>query len=256
VQTTSTGLAVVIAMVASGCGRVGFAERTVNDAATGHDEDADGVVDSFDNCPFVINPDQVDSDRDGVGDVCDPSASVAHRIAFFSPLLGDDLPIVDAGGWVHGVDDWTCNQAGYTEMLIDRVVGNGDIWIGADIIAKSTNPAQIGLGTSANDAVNAQYYLEQYDDGGYKTSLMHFTGSTFNVVNNELFPGVPIPLGSVVFHMHRDVSNGLISATISNSAVTSRLAGPAPALSAGLFTIKCLNLNIRLTYVAVVEPRP
>jgi hypothetical protein len=36
------------------------------------DSDDDGVYDSMDNCPTVFNPDQVDSDDDGLGDACDP----------------------------------------------------------------------------------------------------------------------------------------------------------------------------------------
>jgi len=35
------------------------------------DADADGKLDSMDNCPFMPNPDQRDSDSDGLGDVCD-----------------------------------------------------------------------------------------------------------------------------------------------------------------------------------------
>jgi hypothetical protein len=37
---------------------------------TAGDEDGDGIVDSEDNCPSVPNPDQFDSDGDGVGDAC------------------------------------------------------------------------------------------------------------------------------------------------------------------------------------------
>lgn len=33
--------------------------------------DNDGVPNSRDNCPYVANPDQVDTDGDGIGDVCD-----------------------------------------------------------------------------------------------------------------------------------------------------------------------------------------
>jgi len=37
----------------------------------GLDGDADGVADLADNCPITSNPDQADSDRDGVGDACE-----------------------------------------------------------------------------------------------------------------------------------------------------------------------------------------
>src|SRR5262249_14477696 len=36
------------------------------------DRDGDEFADSLDNCPSVLNPDQTDRDHDGIGDVCDP----------------------------------------------------------------------------------------------------------------------------------------------------------------------------------------
>ena len=41
------------------------------DEADEADADADGVADDSDNCPDIYNPEQKDSDGDGIGDVCD-----------------------------------------------------------------------------------------------------------------------------------------------------------------------------------------
>ncbi|HEY9420148.1 MAG TPA: thrombospondin type 3 repeat-containing protein [Thermoanaerobaculia bacterium] len=37
----------------------------------GTDQDYDGVIDSYDNCPTTANPAQYDCDNDGIGDSCD-----------------------------------------------------------------------------------------------------------------------------------------------------------------------------------------
>lgn len=39
------------------------------------DADADGVPDACDNCPRVANSDQLDDDRDGLGNLCEPDSS-------------------------------------------------------------------------------------------------------------------------------------------------------------------------------------
>jgi hypothetical protein len=42
-------------------------------AGTFPDADADGVMDSCDNCPAIANTIQLDTDGDGLGDACDPT---------------------------------------------------------------------------------------------------------------------------------------------------------------------------------------
>ena len=52
---------------------VSNASNVCSEGGSNEDQDADndGVVDSEDNCPNLFNPDQADSDGDGIGDVCD-----------------------------------------------------------------------------------------------------------------------------------------------------------------------------------------
>ena len=55
-----------------GCGSVLVGEFDVGgEYAYPDDIDLDGWEDTFDNCMFVPNIDQGDSDGDGIGDVCD-----------------------------------------------------------------------------------------------------------------------------------------------------------------------------------------
>ena len=51
------------------------------------DGDGDGVIDIADNCPALSNPDQLDSDADGSGDVCD--ASLEATFVLFDSEEGD-----------------------------------------------------------------------------------------------------------------------------------------------------------------------
>ena len=51
------------------------------------DADADGFADYSDNCPLVANPDQADSDGDGVGNACAPDTPEEQQNFLFVPSI-------------------------------------------------------------------------------------------------------------------------------------------------------------------------
>ena len=110
------------------------------------DSDNDGVADEEDNCPEDYNPDQVDTDDDGLGDECDddddddgiddvddncPLIENADQVDTDDDGLGDECDDDDDDDGVDDVDD-NCplveneNQADYDEDGLGDVCDNDD----------------------------------------------------------------------------------------------------------------------------------
>jgi hypothetical protein len=74
------------------------------------DDDADGVLDVTDNCPVAYNPDQADIDGDGIGDVCDPI---------------NEIPDLDGDGVTDDEDN--CVNIPNADQLDTDADGAGDV---------------------------------------------------------------------------------------------------------------------------------
>lgn len=64
----------------------GRADELIVRYAKEEDADGDDVYDFVDNCPAVINVDQVDSDNDGVGDACEKEGKIVAKEADEKPV--------------------------------------------------------------------------------------------------------------------------------------------------------------------------
>jgi hypothetical protein len=69
------------------------------------DTDGDGVTDAFDKCPAISNPQQLDADVDGIGDVCDPTPGCGGCGV---PLCEDQVGTytdTDGDNWADQIDN-------------------------------------------------------------------------------------------------------------------------------------------------------
>jgi len=119
----------------------GFDIRMVKDAAVGgdpgtqrlswvalgekvcEDPDMDGVCSTEDNSPLVYNPDQVDTDGDGTGNVEDPDADDdglldAYEASFMECGLAPFDPDTDGDGIIDGLEDYDGDGATNAEEMI------------------------------------------------------------------------------------------------------------------------------------------
>ncbi len=92
----------------------------------GEDVDDDGRANAIDNCTYVANPDQEDSDGDGWGDVCDGPGDMDHDadadlddFRMFSTCLGG--PGIDPIG-----GDCSEQESADADLNQDRAVDLSD----------------------------------------------------------------------------------------------------------------------------------
>lgn len=125
-----------------------------------NDMDGDCISDSCDNCPEVNNPDQLDTDEDGIGDLCD-SEIYCYNIVTFNGASGiyiADIYIGEATG-TFSLD--------YNSLSIpDRfqLIYNGDLVADSKYVGDLTTYTNNLLNNGQPHLLNVYHY--QYVNGG------------------------------------------------------------------------------------------
>jgi hypothetical protein len=133
----------------------------------GPDEDSDGIADVVDNCPFVANANQQDSDGDGVGNECDIAGAGAHRIALFEPLnepvttTGPEPFGPPQGVWTRVPGGWENLPGSLANLELPIVFVDGELWMNFTVLALSGR-TNFSLYAKATD--DRSYYGDLFQD--------------------------------------------------------------------------------------------
>lgn len=103
----------------------------------GTDIDGDGAYDSTDNCPDTPNPDQADTDGDGLGDACDPSSAVIEIGASADPQIAHSGDPIDFSYTITNTGDLALTNVVITDSL-GNTINVGTLAAGATTVSVVT----------------------------------------------------------------------------------------------------------------------
>lgn len=247
------GRLVVIAVLASGCGRYAFEVSDASSCALGHDEDGDAVDDGCDVCPHISDLDQSDQDGDGVGDACDPSNEIAHEWVRFDPFVTFDTAVWrDFGVVTPGADSVIINGiAAIAGIALDIVDGPVVIEFAGRALQRDSTPAQIAIHLLESPMLGC--YAELYDPGTHYLKLTLIDNGTYTSFSQTPI-GAPLEPAELSLRVARD--GQLFDARGVWAGTEHAVGGPCPLpIALTSFNVSAGRVELEVDYIAIIAPR-
>ncbi|RXK59862.1 hypothetical protein ESA94_12470 [Lacibacter luteus] len=146
-----------------------FADNVIS--GRGKDVDKDGIPDNSDNCKSTYNPDQADSDKDGIGDACETTTSIVTNPVVTSSswvlFLDFDGQTVSSPYWNGGITFYA-TPSGFTSTEIANIIAEvkNDYSAFANIKITTDSTAYFAAAANRRQRIIVTQYHEWYPGAG------------------------------------------------------------------------------------------